>query len=111
VNSTVTLLAPRVQKFAVDDLTQGVTRAKLFQYATLLVGIAIVAGYFRFLMRRILIGASRHIEYDLRNDFFAKLEELPQRSERCAHDDWPGRHVFGKHGPHVRVCGGLHGAN
>jgi ATP-binding cassette subfamily B protein len=77
VNSTVTLLSPRVQKFAVDDLTQGVTRAKLFQYATLLVGIAIVAGCFRFLMRRILIGASRRIEYDLRNDFFAKLEQLP----------------------------------
>jgi ATP-binding cassette subfamily B protein len=77
VNSTVTLLSPRVQKFAVDDLTQGVTRTKLLQYATLLVGIAIVAGYFRFLMRRILIGASRHIEYDLRNDFFAKLEQLP----------------------------------
>lgn len=66
-----------MQKFAVDDLTQGVTRTKLLQYATLLVGIAIVAGYFRFLMRRILIGASRHIEYDLRNDFFAKLEQLP----------------------------------
>ncbi|RPH56957.1 MAG: ABC transporter ATP-binding protein, partial [Acidobacteria bacterium] len=77
VNSTVTLLSPLVQKFAVDDLTQGVTRVKLFQYASLLVGIAVVAGYFRFLMRRILIGASRHIEYDLRNDFFAKLEQLP----------------------------------
>ena len=28
-------------------------------------------------MRRILIGASRHIEYDMRNDFFAHLERLP----------------------------------
>jgi ATP-binding cassette subfamily B protein len=28
-------------------------------------------------MRRILVGASRDIEYDLRNDFFAKLERLP----------------------------------
>jgi ATP-binding cassette subfamily B protein len=77
INSTVTLLSPLVQKFAVDGLTEGVTRVKLIQYASLLVGIAVVAGYFRFLMRRILIGASRHIEYDLRNDFFAKLEELP----------------------------------
>jgi ATP-binding cassette subfamily B protein len=77
INSTVTLLSPLVQKYAVDDLTEGVTRVKLIQYASLLVGIAVVAGYFRFLMRRILIGVSRHIEYDLRNDFFAKLEELP----------------------------------
>ena len=29
--------------------------------------ILLVGGFFRFLMRRILIGASRHIEYDLRN--------------------------------------------
>jgi ATP-binding cassette subfamily B protein len=28
-------------------------------------------------MRRILIGVSRHIEYDMRNDFFAHLEKLP----------------------------------
>ncbi len=28
-------------------------------------------------MRRILIGASRDIEYDLRNDFFAHLQRLP----------------------------------
>src|SRR5437870_12918774 len=28
-------------------------------------------------MRRLLTGASRHIEYDMRNDFFAHLEKLP----------------------------------
>ncbi len=28
-------------------------------------------------MRRILIGASRDIEYDMRNDFFAHLQKLP----------------------------------
>ncbi len=32
---------------------------------------------FRYLMRTFLIGASRQIEYDLRNDFFAHLERLP----------------------------------
>ena len=36
-----------------------------------------VGGLFRFLMRRIIIGASRDIEYDLRNDFFAQLERQP----------------------------------
>jgi ATP-binding cassette subfamily B protein len=58
-------------------LNQGVTRGKLLTYAVLLLGIAIVGGYFRFLMRRIMVGASRIIEYDLRNDFFAHLERLP----------------------------------
>ena len=28
-------------------------------------------------MRRIIIGASRDIEYDIRNDFFAQLEQMP----------------------------------
>ncbi len=32
---------------------------------------------FRFLMRRIIIGVSRDIEYDLRNDFFARLQLFP----------------------------------
>src|SRR2546427_6405646 len=66
-----------VLRYAIDDLTRGVTRAKLIEYATLLLGIGIVGGLFRYLMRRILIGASRDIEYDMRNDFFAHLEKLP----------------------------------
>ena len=64
-------------RYAVDDLTGGVTRRKLFDYGALLLAVGIVGGVFRFLMRRILIGASRHIEYDMRNDFFAHLEKLP----------------------------------
>jgi ATP-binding cassette subfamily B protein len=77
VTTSVSLLSPRILKYAVDDLSTGVTRDKLALYAGLLLGVAIVAGYFRFLMRRILVGASRYIEYDLRNDFFARLEQFP----------------------------------
>src|SRR5438874_11553966 len=66
-----------VLRYAIDDLTRGVTRAKLVEYGCVLLTIGIVGGLFRFLMRRILIGASRHIEYDMRNDFFAHLERLP----------------------------------
>src|SRR5690606_15790716 len=62
---------------AVDDLTQGVTREKLIRYAALILGITTIGGIFRFLMRRILIGASRHIEYDIRNDFFSRLLLMP----------------------------------
>ena len=75
--SAITLASPLVLRYAIDDLTQGVTRAKLVGYGALLLAIGLVGGVFRFLMRRILIGASRHIEYDMRNDFFAHLEKLP----------------------------------
>ncbi|PYR02672.1 MAG: ABC transporter ATP-binding protein, partial [Acidobacteria bacterium] len=73
----MTLAAPIVLRYAIDDLTSSITRAKLVEYAFLLLAIGLVGGLFRFLMRRVLIGASRHIEYDMRNDFFAHLEKLP----------------------------------
>ena len=75
--TAISLAAPIVLRYAVDDLTAGVTRTKLFEYGTLLLAIGVVGGVFGFLKRRILIGASRHIEYDMRNDFFAHLEKLP----------------------------------
>lgn len=77
ITSAIQLLPPWVLKFAVDDLTTGVTREKLVRYAALIMAIALVGALFRFLMRRILIGASREIEYDIRNDFFARLQLLP----------------------------------
>jgi ATP-binding cassette subfamily B protein len=73
----VALASPLVLGFAIDDLTRGVTRSKLAGYGALLLGIGLVSGVFLFLQRRILIGASRDIEYDMRNDFFAHLETLP----------------------------------
>src|SRR5512132_1316283 len=75
--TAVSLVSPWVLKHAIDDLYSGVTRAKLVLYALLLLGIAVVGATFRFLMRRIIIGVSRNIEYDLRNDFFARLQLYP----------------------------------
>jgi ATP-binding cassette subfamily B multidrug efflux pump len=54
-----------------------VTRGKLAGYGALLLAIGVLGGTFQFLARRILIGASRDIEYDMRNDFFAHLQTLP----------------------------------
>ena len=71
------LLGPWVLRFAVDDLTAGVTRDKLALHAATLLGLAVAGGVFRFLMRRILVGASRAIEYDLRNAFVAHVQRLP----------------------------------
>src|SRR5947208_12196855 len=77
VTTGIALAAPKILQYAVDDLTRGVTRAKLLEYGSLLLAIGLVGGVFRFFMRRLLTGASRHIEYDMRNDFFAHLEKLP----------------------------------
>jgi ATP-binding cassette, subfamily B, multidrug efflux pump len=77
ITTTIQLLSPWVLKYAIDDLTAGVTRQKLAFYAALLLGIACVGAVFRYLMRQILIGASRDIEYDVRNAFFARLQRMP----------------------------------
>ena len=77
IATAIQLLSPWVLKYAIDDLTAGVTRAKLALYAGVLLGIACVGGVFRYLMRQILIGASRDIEYDVRNAFFGRLQQMP----------------------------------
>jgi ATP-binding cassette subfamily B protein len=71
------LTQPQVLRHAVDDLYLGVTAEKLGRYALLLLGIAVIAGVFKYWMRQAVIGISRHVEYDLRNDLFAHLERLP----------------------------------
>ena len=49
---------------------------RFVRYALWLVGLSFVKGAFQFFMRVIIIGVSRDIEYDLRNDLFAHLVEL-----------------------------------
>ncbi len=73
----IALTQPQVLRLAVDDLYRGVTAQKLFNYALVLLAIAVTAGFFRYWMRQTVIGISRHIEFDLRNDLFAHLQTLP----------------------------------
>ena len=79
ITSSIALAGPWVLKYAIDDLAGGVTMDKVRLYAAALLLMAAVGGFFRFLMRRIIIGASRDFEYDLRNEFFASLQRLDQR--------------------------------
>jgi ATP-binding cassette subfamily B protein len=70
------ILFPLVLGKAADDLHAGVTRHKLLLYAGILLAIAVTKGIFQFLTRWIVIGVSRDIEFDLRNDLFQRLEGL-----------------------------------
>lgn len=73
--TAISLAGPWVLRYAIDDLTTtGVTAAKLGFYGGAILGLSAFGGIFRFLQRRIMIGASRDIEFDLRNDFFARLQ-------------------------------------
>ncbi len=75
-NNGIWILFPLVIRRAIDDLNQGVTRHKLLTYSLLLLAISGVKAIFQFLTRWIMIGVSREIEFDLRNDLFTHLERL-----------------------------------
>ena len=77
LSNAVWIFFPLVIRAAVNDLSVALTRGKLLHYGLLLVAIALVKGFFLFWTRWILIGISRDIEFDLRNDLFATLEKQP----------------------------------
>jgi ATP-binding cassette subfamily B multidrug efflux pump len=65
---------PRVLGMAIDSIRKGTARQHVLVFALILVGITLVKGIFLYAQRWILIGISRDIEFDLRNDLFRKLE-------------------------------------
>jgi ATP-binding cassette subfamily B protein len=67
---------PRVIGNAAQSLEGSVTPHKLLIFALQVLGLAAVRGIFLFLTRWVVIGISRDIEFDLRNDLFAHLETL-----------------------------------
>jgi ATP-binding cassette subfamily B multidrug efflux pump len=70
----VWVLFPLVIEKAIDGLEHGVMRQKILAFSGLLVAIALLKGIFLYAQRWILIGISREIEFDLRNDLFRQLE-------------------------------------
>ncbi|PYV54417.1 MAG: ABC transporter ATP-binding protein [Acidobacteria bacterium] len=76
LNNGIWILFPQVIQRAIDGLRNGVSREKLGYYALALLGIALIKAIFQFLTRWIVIGISREIEFDLRNDLFQHLERL-----------------------------------
>jgi ATP-binding cassette, subfamily B, multidrug efflux pump len=77
LNNGVWILFPLVIRRAINDLNHGpVTEHKLMVNALLLLAVAGFKGIFQFLTRWIVIGVSREIEFDLRNDLFRHLEGL-----------------------------------
>jgi len=76
INNGVWILFPLVLRHAVDGLRTEVSREKLLTYSLELLGVAAIKGIFQFLTRWIVIGISREIEFDLRNDLFRHLESL-----------------------------------
>ncbi len=76
-----TVFQPLFMGYAIDELkhgleTQTILSSELLQWALLIVGFSLIAGFFTFLTRQTIIVVSRRIEFDLRNDLLEHLQKL-----------------------------------
>ena len=77
LSTVVGMFGPLVVGMAVDSLHRDISYTTLLSYAGLIVGITLVQGVFSYFQRMILVGMSRDVEFDLRNDYFGALEKQP----------------------------------
>ena len=81
LSNAFNVVQPRLVGLAIDKLKTGIElqhidESGLITYACLIVGLALIAGFFTFLTRQTIIVASRHIEFDMRNDFLSHIQKL-----------------------------------
>ncbi|HEX4156086.1 MAG TPA: ABC transporter ATP-binding protein [Acidobacteriaceae bacterium] len=77
IYNSAKVVIPQLIGNAIDDMRHGLHAVTVQHDALLLLGVAVLSGIFLYLMRQIIIGASREIEYDIRNDLFQHLETQP----------------------------------
>jgi ATP-binding cassette subfamily B protein len=76
VSSALGAVGPWILRDALDGLAAGAPASKAYWQGAALIGTAALTGVLRYYMRDILNGLSRSVEYDLRNDLFARLTVL-----------------------------------
>ncbi|MGB5508168.1 ABC transporter ATP-binding protein [Robiginitalea sp.] len=65
-----------VEKYLAAEITETLARQQLLEYIGIIVGAALLSGFFTFLMRQTIINVSRYIEYDLKNEVFDHYQRL-----------------------------------
>ncbi len=76
LSSALATVVPWLLRGAIDGIRAGDPLPRVWSFAGGMVAVALVTGVLRFVMREVLNGISRRIEYDLRNDLFTHLETL-----------------------------------
>jgi ATP-binding cassette, subfamily B, multidrug efflux pump len=67
---------PWLLRRALDGIRAGAPLRTVWLLGAAMIGLSLIGGVGRFWMRELMNGVSRWIEYDLRNDLFAKLEQV-----------------------------------
>jgi ATP-binding cassette subfamily B protein len=77
--TALTAAIPVATKYAIDALNARATTALLVRYAAALLAIAAAKALFQYFTRLLLVGVSRDVEFELRNDIAARLLDMPLR--------------------------------
>ena len=95
ISAIFTLIVPSIVREAIDTIPQLIKKYNelvkplekdiffwdaswtMLKFALYALAISFGAGFFLFLMRQTIIVASRHIEYDLRNEIYEHVQKLP----------------------------------
>ncbi len=65
-----------VEDFIGGEISTEIAKSTLFEYILIIVGAALLSGFFTFLMRQTIIYVSRYIEFDLKNEVFDHYQSL-----------------------------------
>lgn len=65
-----------VEDYVAEEIAEATARELLLEYILIIIGAALLSGFFTFLMRQTIINVSRYIEYDLKNEVFDHYQLL-----------------------------------
>ena len=65
-----------VEEYAAGDLARSLAQQQLLEYIGIIIGAALLSGFFTFLMRQTIINVSRYIEFDLKNEVYDHYQKL-----------------------------------
>ncbi len=65
-----------VENYVASQMTEPQARDLLLEYILIIIGAALLSGFFTFLMRQTIINVSRYIEFDLKNEVFDHYQLL-----------------------------------
>lgn len=65
-----------VEKYIENPANVPNIQDRLTEYILIIIGAALLSGFFTFLMRQTIINVSRYIEFDLKNEIFKQYERL-----------------------------------
>ena len=74
--SAFDVLGPMLLRSGVNALQEARPIGWLYGFAGMIIIVAFISGVFRYLMRRVVIGTSRWVEGDLRENYFSHLLSL-----------------------------------